>query len=107
MANELVVLVRLKAKPGMEEELRGSLIVDRARTEPGVEEIVVYEEVNDTAHLLLHEAFASEAEMNRYLALPYHREWEQTSKAFLDPPPAIAKLDDTQIEYLMFRRTTL
>lgn len=107
MSEELLVLVRFKAKPGMEEKLRGSLIVDRARTEPGVKEIVVYEDANNLGHLLLHEAFASEAEMNRYLALPYHCEWEETSKALLDTPSAIAKLDDTQIEYLMFRRTTL
>lgn len=59
MTEELVVLVRLKAKPGMEEELRGSLIVDRARTEPGVKQIVVYEDINDPGLLLLHETFTN------------------------------------------------
>jgi hypothetical protein len=48
MSEELVVLVRLKVKLGMEEKFRDSLIARRARTEPGVKEIVVYEDVADS-----------------------------------------------------------
>lgn len=73
MAKPLVVVARLKAKPGKESELEAELkaLIPQTHREPGCLLYRLHRAVEDPARFVFYEHWASEEAFNAHMQTPY------------------------------------
>lgn len=84
----VTVVVRIKAKPGMEglvaQELRA--ILPPTRSEKGCLNFDMHRDPEDPARFLFHENWTSRADLDRHLAAPHITRWIERAEKLLAEP---------------------
>ncbi len=94
MANQqLTVVVRLRAKTGMEARVRQELfnLLAPTRTEKGCINFDMHQDPNDPAVFLFHENWASEDDLKRHFGTPHITRWIEEAKALLAEPMELTR----------------
>ena len=85
---QLTVVVRLKAKPGMEARVREELasLLAPTRREQGCLNYDMHESPDDPSLFLFHENWTSRADLDRHLGTPHLRRWLGIADSLLAEP---------------------
>jgi quinol monooxygenase YgiN len=89
MAGEQVtVVVRIKARPGMESRVREELrsLLAPTRQESGCINYDMHESPDDPSLFLFHENWTSRADLDRHLGAPHLRRWLGIADSLLAEP---------------------
>lgn len=107
--DDVLAIVRFKAKPGMEPVLTEEVadVLRRAREEPGYISCEIYQDNDDKTHFLLYERWQSYNDLMDYNAQPFHKYFvEKRMQELCVAPGEIAALTSvvqaarfTQIEF--------
>lgn len=86
--NHVTVVVRLKAKAGMEARVKQELLnlLSSTRAERGCINFDMHEAPNDPSHFLFHENWASEDDLKKHFETPHIKRWIKLSEALLAEP---------------------
>ncbi len=86
--NHVTVVVRLKAKAGMEARVRQELLnlLAPTRAEQGCINFDMHEAPNDPALFLFHENWASEEALKRHFETPHITRWVHLTETLLAEP---------------------
>jgi quinol monooxygenase YgiN len=84
----VTVIVRLRAKPGMEGRVRQELynLLRPTRAEKGCINYDMHETPNDPSLFLFHENWASEEDLKRHLEAPHIKRWIEEANVLLAEP---------------------
>lgn len=87
-SDQVTVVVRIKAKPGMEARVKEELLrlLAPTRTERGCINYDMHQAVNDGSLFLFHENWATEGDLKRHLEAPHVRHWLELAEALLSGP---------------------
>jgi quinol monooxygenase YgiN len=85
---QVTVVVRLKAKPGMEATVRQELLnlLAPTRAESGCLNFDMHEAPNDSSLFLFHENWVSEDDLRRHFETPHIQRWVEAAKTLLAEP---------------------
>jgi quinol monooxygenase YgiN len=89
----VVVVVRIRAKPGCEAEVREALVSLRAptRAEPGCLGHDVHEMPDEPTLFLLHESWRTDADLERHLMAAQVQAWIAKSERLLAEPMQLSR----------------
>lgn len=84
----VTVVVRLKAKAGMETRVRQELLnlLAPTRAEGGCINFDMHESPNDSALFLFHENWVCEEDLRRHFETPHIKRWIEAAKTLLAEP---------------------
>ena len=93
MNNTLTVVVRLKARAGMEDQVREELqkLLEPTRAEPGCINFDLHEAAESPGLFLVHENWKSEGDLRRHFEMPYLRSWIVKADALLAEPMELTR----------------
>jgi len=85
---QVTVVVRMKAKTGMEVRVRQELLnlLKPTRAERGCINFDMHQAPNDPALFLFHENWVSEEDLKRHFETPHIKRWIEEAKALLAEP---------------------
>jgi quinol monooxygenase YgiN len=85
---QVTVVVRMKAKTGMEVRVRQELLnlLKPTRAERGCINFDIHQAPNDPALFLFHENWVSEEDLKRHFETPHIKRWIEEAKALLAEP---------------------
>jgi quinol monooxygenase YgiN len=85
---QVTVVVRMKAKTGMEVRVRQELLnlLKPTRAERGCINSDMHQAPNDPALFLFHENWVSEEDLKRHFETPHIKRWIEEAKALLAEP---------------------
>jgi len=85
---QVTVVVRIKAKTGMEVRVRQELLnlLKPTRAERGCINFDMHQAPNDPALFLFHENWVSEEDLKRHFETPHIKRWIEEAKALLAEP---------------------
>ena len=85
---QVTVVVRMKAKTGMEVRVRQELLnlLKPTRAERGCINFDMHQAPNDPALFLFHENWVSEEDLKRHFGTPHIKRWIEEAKALLAEP---------------------
>ncbi|HYP25393.1 MAG TPA: putative quinol monooxygenase [Blastocatellia bacterium] len=86
MSDKLTVIARMKAKPGMEEELKRELLglVPPTRAEEGCINYDLHQSLQDASRFLFHERWESEAHLKTHSQSEHIRRFRARAADLLD-----------------------
>jgi len=86
--NQVTVVVRIRAKAGMEARVHQELasLLAPTRRERGCLNYDMHQGPNDPALFLFHENWASEEDLKRHFESPHIKRWIQEAEALLAEP---------------------
>lgn len=86
--NQVTVVVRMKAKPGMEARVREELLklLAPTRAEQGCINYDMHQALNDDSLFLFHENWVSESDLNTHLGAPHVKRWIGLAEELLAQP---------------------
>ena len=86
--NQVTVVVRIRAKAGMEARVHQELasLLAPTRRERGCLNFDMHQSPNDPALFLFHENWASEEDLKRHFESPHIKRWIQEAEALLAEP---------------------
>ena len=93
MADQKVtVLARVKAKPGMEDKVRETImaLVGPTRKEPGCINYDLHQSLDDKSVFMLYENWVSKKDLDEHLAMPYLKDFVAKADEILAGPLDIA-----------------
>jgi quinol monooxygenase YgiN len=87
----VVVVARVKAKPGFETNLRARLLSMSALAieEEGCLKFLVHQGKDDSSLFMSYEKWTGHADLNRHLQMAYMKEFMEKAPEILDGPPDI------------------
>ncbi len=87
-SDQVTVVVRIKAKPGMEARVREELLklLPPTRSEQGCINYDMHQAARDGSLFLFHENWASESDLKRHLEGPHVRRWLELAEGLLSEP---------------------
>ena len=93
MDGKLTVVVRLRARPGMEERVRKELLdlLEPTRAERGCIKLDLNEADEDRGTFLVHENWVSEDDLSRHFEMPYLRAWVAKADGLLAEPMQLTR----------------
>lgn len=94
MANQQVtVVVRLKAKPGLEAQVREELhnLLRPTRAEQGCLNFDMHQDLNDPGLFLFHENWLCEVDLQRHFKTPHITEWIKKAEGMLAEPMQLTR----------------
>ncbi|MGH7250344.1 MAG: putative quinol monooxygenase [Nitrospiraceae bacterium] len=85
---QVTVVVRMKAKTGMEVRVRQELLnlLKPTRAERGCINFDMHQAPNDPSLFLFHENWVSEEDLKRHFETPHIKRWIEEAKALLAEP---------------------
>jgi quinol monooxygenase YgiN len=85
---QVTVVIRMKAKTGMEVRVRQELLnlLKPTRAERGCINFDMHQAPNDPALFLFHENWVSEEDLKRHFETPHIKRWIEEAKALLAEP---------------------
>jgi len=91
--NHVTVVVRLKAKPGMEARVRQELfsLLAPTRAERGCINFDMHQAPNDRSLFLVYENWVSEEDLKRHFETPHITRWIQEAKGLLAEPMELTR----------------
>ncbi|MGH7163998.1 MAG: putative quinol monooxygenase [Nitrospiraceae bacterium] len=91
--NQVTVVVRLKAKAGMEARVRQELLnlLAPTRAERGCINFDMHQDPSDPALFLFHENWVSEDDLKRHFETPHIRRWIEVAKGLLAEPMELTR----------------
>ena len=97
-ADQVTVVVRIRAKPGMESRVREELVslLAPTRQEKGCINYDMHQSSSDPALFLFHENWASEEDLKRHFDAPHIKRWILEAKALLAEPMELSRLGKTE-----------
>ena len=92
-SNHVTVVVRIKAKAGMEARVRQELLnlLAPTRAERGCINFDMHRAPNDASLFLFHENWVSEEDLKRHFETPHITRWIQEAKALLAEPMELTR----------------
>jgi len=92
-AKQFTVMVRIKAKAGMEPRVRQELLnlLSPTRAEQGCLNFDMHQDPNDPALFLFHENWVSEEDLKRHFETPHIKRWIQEAKTLLAEPMELTR----------------
>jgi quinol monooxygenase YgiN len=93
MRNTLTVVVRLRARAGMEDQVREELekLLGPTRAEPGCINFDLHEAAETRGLFLVHENWTSEEDLRRHFEMPYLRAWIAKADGLLAEPMELTR----------------
>jgi quinol monooxygenase YgiN len=93
MNHTLTVVVRLKARAGMEDQVRAELqsLLQPTRAEPGCINFDLHEAEKRPGLFLVHENWKSEEDLRRHFEMPYLRAWVAKADGLLAEPMELTR----------------
>jgi len=90
---QVTVVVRMKAKTGMEVRVRQELLnlLKPTRTERGCMNFDMHQAPNDPSLFLFHENWVSEEDLKRHFETPHIKRWIEEAKALLATPMELTR----------------
>ncbi len=87
-SHQVTVVVRIKAKAGMEARVRQELLnlLSPTRAERGCINFDMHQAPNDASLFLFHENWVSEEDLKRHFETPHITRWIQEAKGLLAEP---------------------
>jgi quinol monooxygenase YgiN len=81
----ITVLARMKAKPGMEEEVKREVmsLVGPTRSEKGCINYDLHRSLENKSHFMLHENWVSKRDLDEHLAMPYLKAFMEKANKIL------------------------
>jgi len=91
--DQVTVVVRIKAKPGMEARVRQELLnlLVPTRAERGCINFDMHQAPNDASLFLFHENWVSEDDLKRHFETPHIKGWIQRAEALLAEPMELTR----------------
>jgi quinol monooxygenase YgiN len=99
--NKLTVVARIKAKPGLEQQVREALmgLVGPTRNEPGCINYDLHQSLDDKTLFMFYENWTSKKDLDEHLNMPYLRDFLARAADVLAQPVEIALWEMiTQVE---------
>ena len=92
-SHQVTVVVRIKAKAGMEARVRQELLnlLAPTRAERGCINFDMHQAPNDASLFLFHENWVSEEDLKRHFETPHITRWIQEAKALLAEPMELTR----------------
>jgi quinol monooxygenase YgiN len=93
MSSPLTVIVRITAKPGLEDRVKEELrrLLAPTRVEPGCLNFDLHQAIGDATRFLVHENWTGEAALNRHFEMPYIQAWLGQAEALLAEPMELTR----------------
>ena len=93
MSAQLTVVVRIKAKAGLEDRVKQELLklLPPTRAEPGCINFDLHQAIGDGTLFLVHENWVSEEALRRHFEMPYIVEWLSQAEALLAEPMELTR----------------
>lgn len=93
MSEKLTVVVRLRARAGMEGRVRQELLdlLEPTRAEGGCINFDLHEAVDDAGLFLVHENWVSEDDLARHFEMPYLKAWVAKAGDLLAEPMELTR----------------
>lgn len=93
MGEKLTVVVRLRARAGMEERVRKELVdlLGPTRAESGCINFDLHQASEDPGTFLVHENWVSEDDLSRHFEMPYLRAWVAKADELLAEPMQLTR----------------
>ena len=90
---QVTVVVRIKAKTGMEVRVRQELLnlLKSTRAERGCINFDMHQAPNDPSLFLFHENWVSEEDLKRHFETPHIKCWTEEAKALLAEPMELTR----------------
>jgi len=90
---QVTVVVRMKAKTGMEVRVRQELLnlLKPTRTERGCMNFDMHQAPNDPSLFLFHENWVSGEDLKRHFETPHIKHWIEEAKALLAEPMELTR----------------
>jgi len=90
---QVTVVVRIKAKTGMEVRVRQELLnlLKPTRTERGCMNFDMHQAPNDPSLFLFHENWVSGEDLKRHFETPHIKRWIEEAKALLATPMELTR----------------
>ena len=90
---QVTVVVRMKAKTGMEVRVRQELLnlLKPTRTERGCINFDMHQATNDPSLFLFHGNWVSEEDLKRHFETPHIKRWIEEAKALLATPMELTR----------------
>ena len=90
---QVTVVVRMKAKTGMEVRVRQELLnlLKPTRVERGCINFDMHQAPNDPSLFLFHENWVSEEDLKRHFETPHIKRWIEEAKALLAGPMELTR----------------
>ncbi len=87
-SNPVTVIVRIKAKPGMEARVKQELLnlLGPTRSEKGCINYDMHQAPDDDALFLFHENWTSEEDLKRHFEAPHIKHWLEQAETLLAEP---------------------
>ena len=88
---KVTVVARIKAKVGMEEQVRQRVmsLMGPTRSEPGCINYDLHQSVDDKSLFLLYENWVSKDDLDKHLEMPYLKAWREEAKDLLEKPTEV------------------
>ena len=88
---KVTVVARIKAKPGMEENVREKLmsLVAPTRAEAGCINYDLHRSLDDPCLFLFYENWASKDDLDKHLEMPYLKAWREEAKDLCAAPTEV------------------
>ena len=89
MANtQVTVMAAIKAKPGLEQQVREALtaLVGPTRNEPGCINYDLHQSLDDKTHFMLYENWTSKRDLDEHLNMPYLKDFLARANDILARP---------------------
>ncbi len=85
---KLAVIARIKAKSGMDEEVRQELmdLVPLSRSEPGCVNYDLHQCTDDRSLFMVHENWKSKSDLDKHLEMPYLKAFMKNTDGMLAEP---------------------
>jgi|SRR6266568_8561366 quinol monooxygenase YgiN len=92
-SNQVTVVVRLRAKPGMETRVRQELasLLAPTRQERGCINFDMHESPQEHAVFLFHENWECEEDLNRHFETPHIKRWIKEAETLLAEPMELSR----------------
>lgn len=93
MSNRLTIVVRIKAKAGMESRVQQKLtkLLAPTRAEQGCINFDLHRAADDPSLFLVHENWISDEALQKHFAMPYLRAWLADAEALLAAPMELTR----------------
>lgn len=95
MQEKIAVVARLRAKAGMEEDLKEVLLalIEPSRSDEGCIKYDLHQAIGDPALFIFYENWQSKAHLDKHSATPHLKNFFSKAKALLAEPPEVIVLD--------------
>ncbi len=92
MGNKVTVLALFKAKPGLEEEVKGELMALQGptRSEEGCINYDLHQSQEDPSRFMFYENWVSQEDLDKHLQMPYLKAFREKAGDLLAEPASIS-----------------